>query len=45
MCGNSVNVVGLLNPAAGNSCANKDDRRAGRPGGRPCSRSCCPRRD
>lgn len=32
VCGNTVNVVGLLNPAAGNSCANKDDERAGRPG-------------
>ncbi|WP_051814710.1 chaplin [Streptomyces iakyrus] len=29
-CGNTVNVVGLLNPAAGNTCANKDDGRAGR---------------
>ncbi|WP_338775496.1 chaplin [Streptomyces sp. DG1A-41] len=32
VCGNTVNVVGLLNPAAGNSCANKDDGRAGKPG-------------
>ncbi|MGW6908857.1 chaplin family protein [Streptomyces sp. NPDC054940] len=24
VCGNTVNVVGLLNPAVGNSCANKD---------------------
>ncbi|MGW0865915.1 chaplin [Streptomyces sp. NPDC002611] len=32
VCGNTVNVVGLLNPAAGNSCANKGDGRAGRPG-------------
>ncbi|MFF5523277.1 chaplin [Streptomyces coeruleorubidus] len=32
VCGNTVNVVGLLNPAAGNSCANKDDGRTGRPG-------------
>ncbi|MFF7872425.1 chaplin [Streptomyces qaidamensis] len=32
VCGNTVNVVGLLNPAAGNGCANKDDGRAGRPG-------------
>lgn len=24
LCGNTVNVVGLLNPAAGNACANKD---------------------
>ncbi|WP_298558812.1 chaplin, partial [Streptomyces luteogriseus] len=33
VCGNTVNVVGLLNPAAGNSCANEDDGRRGRPGG------------
>ncbi|MFD5481410.1 chaplin [Streptomyces hawaiiensis] len=32
VCGNTVNVVGLLNPAAGNSCANEDDGRSGRPG-------------
>ncbi|MFI8891587.1 chaplin [Streptomyces paradoxus] len=32
VCGNTVNVVGLLNPAAGNSCANKDDGRTGGPG-------------
>lgn len=25
VCGNSVNVVGLLNPAAGNACANTSD--------------------
>ncbi|WP_128980682.1 chaplin [Streptomyces roseicoloratus] len=25
VCGNTVNVVGLLNPAAGNSCANRSD--------------------
>ncbi|MFF6775060.1 chaplin [Streptomyces sp. NPDC012637] len=38
VCGNTVNVVGLLNPAAGNSCANRsgsghgsEDRAAGRP--------------
>ncbi|NEE14779.1 chaplin [Streptomyces sp. SID7499] len=31
VCGNTVNVVGLLNPAAGNSCANQDDGRPGRP--------------
>ncbi|MER5640789.1 chaplin [Kitasatospora sp. NPDC002227] len=24
LCGNSVNVIGLLNPAFGNSCANVD---------------------
>ncbi|MBL1084611.1 chaplin [Streptomyces actinomycinicus] len=36
VCGNTVNVVGLLNPAAGNACANtgpaKDGKTAG-PGG------------
>ncbi|MEU0898198.1 chaplin [Streptomyces massasporeus] len=32
VCGNTVNVVGLLNPAVGNSCANQDDGRGGRPG-------------
>lgn len=32
VCGNTVNVVGLLNPAVGNSCVNEDDGRAGRPG-------------
>ncbi|MEU3854752.1 chaplin [Streptomyces sp. NPDC029554] len=32
VCGNTVNVVGLLNPAAGNACANRDGRAAGRPG-------------
>ncbi|PNG22239.1 chaplin, partial [Streptomyces cahuitamycinicus] len=32
VCGNTVNVVGLLNPAAGNGCANDDDGSAGRPG-------------
>ncbi|ORT57663.1 chaplin [Streptomyces sp. CB03238] len=25
VCGNTVNVVGILNPAAGNTCANKGD--------------------
>ncbi|GGU89018.1 hypothetical protein GCM10010275_26620 [Streptomyces litmocidini] len=30
VCGNTVNVVGLLNPAAGNSCANRSaDRETG----------------
>jgi LPXTG-motif cell wall-anchored protein len=29
VCGNTVNVVGLLNPAAGNTCTNKDG--AGKP--------------
>ncbi|MEV7991618.1 chaplin family protein [Streptomyces sp. NPDC086077] len=28
ICGNTVNVVGLLNPAAGNSCANKGAAKA-----------------
>ncbi|MGW1544034.1 chaplin [Streptomyces sp. NPDC002309] len=28
ICGNTVNVVGLLNPAAGNSCANKGGAKA-----------------
>ncbi|MEV5970745.1 chaplin [Streptomyces sp. NPDC051921] len=28
-CGNTVNVVGLLNPAAGNSCANRSAEPAG----------------
>ncbi|MEV5875288.1 chaplin [Streptomyces sp. NPDC052101] len=28
VCGNTVNVVGLLNPAAGNACANGDDGKA-----------------
>jgi hypothetical protein len=32
VCGNTVNVVGLLNPAAGTTCANEDDGRADRPG-------------
>ncbi|MET9827413.1 chaplin, partial [Streptomyces sp. NPDC006349] len=26
VCGNTVNVAGLLNPAAGNSCANTGER-------------------
>ncbi|MFI6339335.1 chaplin [Streptomyces sp. NPDC050535] len=34
VCGNTVNVVGLLNPAAGNSCANEGGGRAETPGGR-----------
>lgn len=32
VCGNTVNVVGLLNPAAGNTCANEGGEKAG--GGR-----------
>ncbi|MFI9756892.1 chaplin family protein [Streptomyces sp. NPDC051963] len=35
VCGNTVNVVGLFNPAAGNECANKSEgtKRGGKPGG------------
>ncbi|MFJ6936217.1 chaplin [Streptomyces sp. NPDC101132] len=34
VCGNTVSVAGLLNPAAGNTCANEDGRaRPGKPGG------------
>ncbi|MFG2636794.1 chaplin [Streptomyces sp. NPDC048362] len=33
VCGNSVNVVGLLNPAAGNTCANTGTAHAGGIGG------------
>ncbi|MFD3926214.1 chaplin [Streptomyces sp. NPDC058614] len=33
VCGNTVNVVGLLNPAAGNSCANEGGGGAEAPGG------------
>ncbi|MFI9025361.1 chaplin family protein [Streptomyces sp. NPDC053560] len=33
VCGNTVNVVGLLNPAAGNTCANGKRDNAGRHGG------------
>ncbi|TXS52475.1 DUF320 domain-containing protein [Streptomyces sp. uw30] len=29
VCGNTVNVVGLLNPAVGNKCTNKDEHKAG----------------
>lgn len=29
VCGNTVNVLGLLNPAAGNTCANRDAHRGG----------------
>ncbi|MFE7902788.1 chaplin [Streptomyces sp. NPDC057424] len=32
LCGNTVNVIGLLNPAFGNECENKDDHK-GHPGG------------
>jgi hypothetical protein len=33
VCGNTVNVVGLLNPAFGNTCANVDgDHHQGNPG-------------
>ncbi|MGW3408847.1 chaplin [Streptomyces sp. NPDC000888] len=33
VCGNTVNVVGLLNPAAGNSCVNEGGGGAEAPGG------------
>ncbi|MFF1357038.1 chaplin [Streptomyces sp. NPDC058297] len=32
-CGNTVNVVGLLNPASGNDCSNTSKPGGGRPGG------------
>ncbi|MDX3850523.1 chaplin [Streptomyces sp. AK02-01A] len=32
VCGNTVNVVGLLNPALGNSCANTSDNTSGNGG-------------
>ncbi|MFE9609836.1 chaplin [Streptomyces sp. NPDC006012] len=35
VCGNTVNVVGLLNPAAGNTCANKGGSGAGSDGAAP----------
>ncbi|MEV8533012.1 chaplin [Streptomyces sp. NPDC051211] len=35
VCGNTVNVVGLLNPAAGNTCVNADGKGSGHPGSRP----------
>ncbi|MEV8123636.1 chaplin [Streptomyces sp. NPDC085944] len=31
VCGNTVNVVGLLNPAAGNGCADTGEKQASRP--------------
>ncbi|MHA5052238.1 chaplin [Streptomyces sp. SD15] len=34
VCGNTANVVGLLNPAVGNSCANESDGESPRSGGR-----------
>ncbi|MGC5037579.1 MULTISPECIES: chaplin [unclassified Streptomyces] len=27
LCGNTINVIGLLNPAFGNECENKDDHK------------------
>ncbi|MEU3980752.1 chaplin family protein [Streptomyces sp. NPDC026672] len=33
VCGNTVNVLGLLNPVAGNSCANEGGSRGGGSGG------------
>ncbi|MEU5997356.1 chaplin family protein [Streptomyces sp. NPDC047197] len=35
VCGNSVNVVGVLNPAAGNNCANTSDDDGGHGHGKP----------
>ncbi|WP_105973202.1 chaplin [Streptomyces geranii] len=32
VCGNSVSVIGLLNPAFGNTCANVSDGHPGNPG-------------
>ncbi|MEG8277552.1 chaplin [Streptomyces sp. AHA2] len=32
ICGNTVNVIGLLNPAFGNKCENKDEPKS-HPGG------------
>ncbi|MFJ6082772.1 chaplin [Streptomyces sp. NPDC092369] len=32
VCGNTVNVIGLLNPVFGNSCANVSDHKGGHPG-------------
>ena len=29
LCGNSVNVIGLLNPAFGNTCVNEDSHHEG----------------
>ncbi|MFK0018019.1 chaplin [Streptomyces sp. NPDC090798] len=33
VCGNTVDVVGLLNPAFGNPCANVSNHDSGNPGG------------
>ncbi|MFJ1606760.1 chaplin [Streptomyces sp. NPDC088253] len=33
VCGNTVDVVGLLNPAFGNTCANVSHHDSGNPGG------------
>ncbi|MEV0633474.1 chaplin [Streptomyces sp. NPDC050619] len=32
LCGNTVNVIGLLNPAFGNECTNEGDLDKGNPG-------------
>jgi hypothetical protein len=32
VCGNTVSVIGLLNPAFGNTCANVSDHGKGHPG-------------
>ncbi|MFH9861053.1 chaplin [Streptomyces sp. NPDC017202] len=33
VCGNTVDVIGILNPAMGNSCANRSDHGGGKAGG------------
>jgi hypothetical protein len=33
LCGNTVNIGGLLNPAAGNTCENSDGKKSGAYGG------------
>ncbi|MET9321351.1 chaplin [Streptomyces sp. NPDC003038] len=42
VCGNTVNVIGLLNPAAGNRCANEAPSGGGHPGPRPSQPSSQP---
>ncbi|MFD3695937.1 chaplin [Streptomyces sp. NPDC058646] len=41
-CGNTVSVVGLLNPAAGNRCANEATEGGGHQGSKPSSHSARP---
>ncbi len=33
LCGNTVNVIGVLNPAFGNTCVNADSPKGGDHGG------------